>query len=659
MSLVFNTNFVISGVTYVMNQNKIIMGDDVLVLCSRKDATGNMIIAKFVVNGADEKLSSLTPLPGISIPWIKDNTDTDQFYKGQVFLKLSDTEAYVLTHTSNVSWPMTGSNTIWKLTKTGSTYSLTTVRVVPFDSSYPPTTIPFIAANTHFAVAPNNVNIYYMGYDWGMRQDTIYAYNPVTNTLATHTYPVAFQKLYQNSAIYIWNDMVWSINAVGDSCGVPIDSTAGFGIGDDVFFASNSVDIDTPISNFAQPFGTNELWVSYAPDINDPLQITEPYVITYADGVYTQTVYTVTSDFIIFENMGYFGVFAHQRIYSTISLSDTQAIVISSNHGSSYNYSVFVYKVTRDSTTSKLVTTLMLNIPNPNIGVELFRYNGGNYIIFGHGGETAGNGNDVSICRIDENAPPKIKMLNTSVETEEGNTVVINGICLFDTDTLAFESVSLYRDGNTLISVISPEVTPASPAISYSLVVDETNINTAYAFKGIVSGGAMDGIVVTSTPIYISSYFDDISRGHIGAFYFGGSFANGLVDTYDVPVFNLLSVDYSEDVDIVDVRIPMLSLDVPVDTSDVYVYNPFDFDFSAAPRSGSSPFNTSFKIFNYEPKDNYADVWEPYEFHWWFGDNETVVTDVDTTDHVYCGIGGSDGKYYDVSACVRYRLKNR
>lgn len=651
MGLIKNTDFVIGGTTYVMNQNFIIMGSDVLFLCSEKTAhiSADLKIGKFVVDGGDETNSSIELLPGISISW--DSVfGADDFTDGQWIHKKSDTEAYVVVCSSQTAGnESTSLNKIVKITKSGSTYSSSLIR-----DNIPLTKIPWINKTIVFAL--NGDILYYTGYGY-VASNKMYAYDIINDTIDSVTFPSEFDSSWTIGAV-IWKDHLWACNSYAELLGYPIDAN-GFVAGADFkTYTSNRALSQTPVLNILNVFGDDSLWVSRGYDPYYSGEQIDPYVIEYESGAFTRYDYSIESDFVAFVDMSVLGGIIHQRHEGCIPLSSELSYVISSNHGNDPDYSAYLYKIEKNSEDKIVKIKLIFKIPDPNIPVRLFRLNGSNYIVYGFGGVWTGNGNDISIRRIDETAPPLIKMLSKDAEVMIGSTLTINGLAVFSPDMISYTDVALYKNNDVLVNDFGTVVS-ASPTLTHSFVVESDDVDVSYAFKGTVSGGDMDGTQVASDQIFISSFVDGLNKGHIGAFYFGGEFENSVIDTYTIPTIFVSPIGFVEDSLLQNVPVPTITLSVPSETSNIKLYDPWEFDFSASPRSGRSPFETTFKVFNYEPIDNYVDVWEAYEFHWWFGDSgDIIVTSSDTISHVYCGSGGVSGTAFDVSACVKYRLKN-
>ena len=192
----------------------------------------------------------------------------------------------------------------------------------------------------------------------------------------------------------------------------------------------------------------------------------------------------------------------------------------------------------------------------------------------------------------------------------------------------------------------------------------------AYTNFNLVDGGATETFRITNG--YNNGLFDGLrlsegaysflevsatsGTGHIGSFYFGEGFNNALISANPAAIllYPALSAINNQSIGVVGV----IKLVVPV--VEVTTTKAFDFDFSAVPRTGSTPLLVDFHVYGYEPTGRYVDVWEPFEFRWWFdygisgGINDYVTCASDRAEWVYYGF---NGQQYDVRCCVMYRIK--
>lgn len=610
MAIIKNTDFVIDGNTYTMNQNQIIMGSDVIVLCSRPDGVGDLKVAKFIVNSEDETASYLELLPDISMSRVA--SDENYFQNGYVLLKISETSAYILVHSSGDD--DSGQNDIWQLSKSGSTYSISNIRTVSYNRSAPPTNIPRINMEICFGLVPDNNYIYYTGYNWGLDYDKIYAYDPITDTLYTHVLSSDFYSGgSEKSAILAWRDRVWITNGTGDVAGILIDSVNAFGVGDDVYIASDSGITSTPVTNLVTPFGDSELWASCGKTYYD---LSTQFVIKYDEDTdsYYKTVYTVNSlNFDLKSHMSYFGQFHHQRLYGYIQISTTTAYVISASHASLGNYSVYLYKCVKDDVAHVLNTTCLMRIPGPNVPIELFSLSGKHYIIFGYG--TGGNGADVAIYRIDESLPPKILMLTNDIVADVNDSVDLNGQCLFDSEVTSINNVSLYRNGTELVSYIASSIYPTSPTFSCSIEA----IPGVYSFLGTVVGGVMDGVEIMSNAMTLSTVTYATSAGHIGAFYLGNAIdVTNYVDPVSMTI-NVSDVDVSNiggtGIEVTPMIVPKLRLTIP--TIEVSIQDNISIELTADRWCGTTPLTVNFEV-NPIFSNEYSSLYEIDYCYWNF-----------------------------------------
>ena len=647
MALKRNVTFVVSGVTYVMNKTTITMGNEVLILCTRKDFTGDAKIFRYVNNVSDESASTLVDV-GVSIAW-SSKEGYDSYFEGTKFLKQSETQAYVIVNSDTGA----SKTKIYQLTKSGASYSIALLRDVAWSV--------FPYASPELSVTVDGDWIFYAGRNW-VDESKLYAYNPVTNASYIYTYPVEFA-YSKPSAIYNWSNKIWVANGYAQIVGVGFTDGVGFDTSY-VFFNNTTEHYSTPILNLVQPFASDELWCSIGYDYNDSNvgDFRNPFVIRYNGSTYDKYEYSVNAGFALLVTMSVFGVQDMQQFNSSLPISSTEAFVISSNHGNDPNYSVCLYDIVKDDENRILNVSLLLKIPNPNLPIQLFQQNGNNYIVYGYGGLAGGNGNSVEIDRIDLTLPPKIQLDNADTIAKTGDIINVTGLCLFDSDytTQYFSNVALYRSGNILVDVVKASCDRSSPTLSYVLNVTEDMLGSEFLFKATVVNGPMNGIEIASNSFKLMSVADDIGYGHIGAFYFGGDYTNAIIESIDIPTVSFSVIDFSRDSSIT-ITVPRMDIKVP-DGVSFFSYSPFDFDFSGTPVVGSSPLKVNFQAYNYTPKDKYATVWEVYEFWWWFDyanyPDQYVITTTDNTSHVYCN-AVNGGRKFDVKLCVKYRLKNQ
>jgi len=170
------------------------------------------------------------------------------------------------------------------------------------------------------------------------------------------------------------------------------------------------------------------------------------------------------------------------------------------------------------------------------------------------------------------------------------------------------------------------------------------------------NNGLFDGERTTYGAYAFGELVITSGTGHIGSFYFGTGFNNALItaDPAVILLYPALSSIDNQSIGVVGV-IKLVAPQVEVTTT-----NSFNFDFSGTPRAGSAPLIVDFHVYNYYPTGRYTDIWEPYEFRWWFdygvsgGPNDYVSCATDRAEYTYCGF---NGQQYDVRCCVMYRLK--
>ena len=145
----------------------------------------------------------------------------------------------------------------------------------------------------------------------------------------------------------------------------------------------------------------------------------------------------------------------------------------------------------------------------------------------------------------------------------------------------------------------------------------------------------------------------DYTMGHVGSFYFGGSFVNGIAE-YDPPT---LSFEFPLSAGVSATAYGDLALRFEVPDGIAIGVNAFDYEFSATMVSGSSPMYVEFEAYNYLPKGRYEGIYSPVEFRWWFdygvtsGANDYESSNSPSISHLFCGNYGDE---YDVRLIVIY-----
>lgn len=142
--------------------------------------------------------------------------------------------------------------------------------------------------------------------------------------------------------------------------------------------------------------------------------------------------------------------------------------------------------------------------------------------------------------------------------------------------------------------------------------------------------------------------------GHIGSFYFGGDYQNGIASV-EPPEINLTTETDMFTVSGGSQGIAAIRLLTPEKIA--IGNNPFDFDFSGTPISGSTPLNVKFTAYNYEPTGEYAGIYQADEFRWWFdyatsgGVDDYISCASDEAEYLYCGFYGDE---HDVRLVIIY-----
>lgn len=207
--------------------------------------------------------------------------------------------------------------------------------------------------------------------------------------------------------------------------------------------------------------------------------------------------------------------------------------------------------------------------------------------------------------------------------------------------------------------------THTDPVAVSNFYSDKVNLN--YTEYAIPIGGASNsfratndyttGVFGEARLSYGSYYFvnvpEELGKGHIGSFYFGGEYVNG--DGSFEPAIITFSIISSASVSSKGSGIATIQFSIP--DGNAIGFDPFSFDFSGTPLSGSSPLCVKYTAYNYEPKGQFEGLWEASEFRWWFdygtsgGANDYISCATDVAEYQYCGFYGSE---YDVRLCVLY-----
>jgi hypothetical protein len=186
--------------------------------------------------------------------------------------------------------------------------------------------------------------------------------------------------------------------------------------------------------------------------------------------------------------------------------------------------------------------------------------------------------------------------------------------------------------------------------LSYNWLISEPEAE--HCFVKIIDDD--DNEEVLGSEFSIETSTSGFRTGHIGAFYFGGDFTNGIAE-YTIPTLTLTPT-LSAGVNCVANYIPVtLRLIVPEEIATGIKY--FDYQFSATSVSGENPLYVTFEVYNHIPKGKYEGLYEPTEYRWWFdygvtsGANDYASCASNIAECIYCGFYGQE---YDVKLEVLY-----
>ena len=150
--------------------------------------------------------------------------------------------------------------------------------------------------------------------------------------------------------------------------------------------------------------------------------------------------------------------------------------------------------------------------------------------------------------------------------------------------------------------------------------------------------------------------------GHIGSFYFGAGSERDASPSYLTPNFEIVTPQYTQNASAVGYFVPAFIFEIAPETTG-YTQSPFDLDFVAIPRYGTSPLYVTLSAFNYTPTNQYSNAWVAdtitWEFDYSTSGSSTLVQQVTdpistVTTHVYTG---NPGTYFDVRAKVSFKSK--
>ena len=681
MALVKNTALNYGGDKYILDGNTIVMGNDLLLLCTKEVGAKTSIYVFKYNTATPETASSISPVGVSAIPQTSAIVDNELYFNA-VLVKSSDTKAFILVNeTGTTGWVFGVS--IYALTKSGAVYTLNKLKTNILPSITMPNIMPVAALWNSFKCIGDW--IFFAGFrnpginvtGDGTDENRLLGYNPVLNQsveLAYNTigdgsfvnYVTGVPHVYNNEPVvlYVWNNRLWIVNIYGKIITTRFDtSTKTFDLKylltysgyDDTF--NNSTEGGTT-ANLADPFGDGFLWMSLASAYKTKIiRITDNgygYSPSLTDYELVGTAIDLSA-----KQLCLFGTQSHQKYGQTARITSTTAYTVASTHPLTGSQESIVCKITKDDIAKTMRVDLIYSIPNSSVYDQLANLDGKVYVTFGHGGAYI-IGYDYGIYRIDETLPPKIEMYTDTGNYATGTLIDIVGECFFDPtySQQVFGDVALYR-GEQFISTIKAVCYRNDPMLTYPLTITTEDRDVDFTFRGVVVNGPMDGITVISSPFRIDSSMIPEGQGSIGSFYFGPTFTNALIDSLTIPKFEINVMDFTQDATIERVNPAMFIMSVP--KLSAYTHSPFDFDFSATPLAGSSPLKVKFTAYNYEPKDQYANTWEASEFHWWFDyanyPSQITITKTDTTTHMYCY--PSNSRKFDVKLCVKYKVKNR